>query len=228
MRMTNQTLLSLCSQMDVPTDTDSDADEQIDVLNTLSEQEPSTIKLVRNVLSQVQAEFASWNVAYCHHVLTSFTAPSSWRSRLHPDFRLPSLASITAPPSLSSATYEAPYSAQLVSQEIYSPDGTVVDISSVKLEIIHLSSTLESHPPYESCSPLHRSVFKGDDSDNMAFMPYADDHTFDQVDHARHYDSFSWQDTFDPDCEHDTRSVIVRHDNISQLYSGSGRTRGGV
>ncbi|KAI9572122.1 hypothetical protein HD554DRAFT_2015772 [Boletus coccyginus] len=89
----------------------------------------------------------------------------------------------------------------LVSQEVYSPEGTVVEISSVELEVIRLSLSLEPHPPYESCSPLHRSVFKGDDSDSMDFVPFADDHTFDQTSHAQHYESFSWQNPFDPDLE---------------------------
>ncbi|KAG9316409.1 hypothetical protein JVU11DRAFT_2443 [Chiua virens] len=93
------------------------------------------------------------------------------------------------------------YPSLLVSQEVYSPDGAVIEISSLKLDVIHLSSPLEPHPQYESCSPLHRSVFKGDDSDNMDFVPYADDPTFDQSSHLRHYGSFSWHDVFDPDLE---------------------------
>jgi len=204
--------------MDVPTDTDSDADEQNVVLQTLSEQEISTSELVRRVLAQVQAEFTVWNVAHCRQTLTSFTAASTWQSCLHPDLRLPSLASMTATSSLSrdirTVAPEDNFPLPLVFQEVYSPEGTVVEISSVKLEVIRLSLSLEPHPPYESCSPLHRSVFKGDDSDSMDFVPFADDHTFDQTSHAQHYESFSWQNTLDPDCEHHTRPMIVRQDNI--------------
>lgn len=200
--------------------TDSDStDEENSVLQTLTELETSTSELVQSVLSQVQTEFASWNVTYCRQVLTSLTPSSSWRSCLHPDLRSPGLASMTgnfnslldvrsivseanSPPPLFSLT-----------QEVYSPDGTVIETSSVKLEVIRVSS-MEPHPPYESSSPLHHNVFKGDDSDNMDFIPYADDHTFDQASHTHHYGSFSWQDTFDPDCEHPTRPIIVRHNNI--------------
>ncbi|KAG6378129.1 hypothetical protein JVT61DRAFT_13815 [Boletus reticuloceps] len=183
--------------MDVPADTDSDsADEQNDVLKTLLEPEASTSDLVQSVLSQVQTEFTEWNVAHCHQVLTSFTAPSTWRSRLHPDLPIPN-PSPDARPALQVADFPSP----LVTQEVYASDGAVIEISSVKSDIIYLTSSLEPHPPYESCSPLHRSVFHGDDSDNMNFIPYADDNTFDQDNHTFHYGSFSWQDTFDPDLE---------------------------
>ncbi|KAF8558004.1 SET domain-containing protein [Imleria badia] len=164
-----------------------------------------TSKLVQRIFSQVRTEFTEWNVAHCHQALTSFTASSTWQSCLHPDLRLPSLASIEAIPRSSSdippAAPEASSPAPLVFQEVYSPDGAVIESSSVKLEILHLSSSLEPYPPYESCSPLHRSVFKGDDSDNMDFIPYADDITFDQTSHTCHYGSLSWQDTSDPDLE---------------------------
>ena len=217
------------SAMETPTDTDSDADEQKDVLKTLSEQELSTPELVRSVLSQVQTEFTAWNVAYCHQILTSLAAPSTWRSCLHPDLRLASMdATPRSSSDVPSVSPVANSPAPLVFQELYSPDGVVIESSSMKLEIFHLSSSLEPHPPYESCSPLHRSVFKGDDSDNMDFIPYADDHTFDQTNHTYHYGTFSWQNTFDPDCEHFTRPMIVRHDNILQLCSGSDRARGCV
>lgn len=200
-------------------ETDSDsADEQNDVLQTLSEQEMSTSELVRSVLSQVQTEFTTWNVAYCRQTLSSFTASSNWQSCLHPDLRSPGLASMTATfnssPDARLVVSEANSPSPLLSQQVYSPDGTVIEASSVKLEVIHITSSVEPHPPYESCSPLHRNVFKGDDSDNMDFIPYADDHTFDQTSHTDHYGSFSWQDAFDPDCEHPTRPMIVRHDSI--------------
>ncbi|KAH0827556.1 hypothetical protein J3R83DRAFT_4277 [Lanmaoa asiatica] len=184
---------------------DSDADEQNDVLRTLSEREVSTSELVRRVLSQVQTEFAMWNVAHCRQAFTSFTASSTWQSCLHPDLRSPGLASMAATtnssPDARPAVSEANSPSALVSQQVYSPDGAVIEISSVKLEVIRLTSSVEPHPPYESCSPLHRSVFKGDDSDNMDFIPYEDDHTFDHTSHTHHYESFSWQDAYDPDLQ---------------------------
>ncbi|KAF8844625.1 SET domain-containing protein [Paxillus ammoniavirescens] len=88
-----------------------------------------------------------------------------------------------------------------VSLKTYAPDGAVAGESSTQLEVIHLASPIDPHPPYESCSPLSHSIFNGDDDDNMGFIPYADDPTFDQIDHTHCYESFSWQDDFDPDWE---------------------------
>ncbi|KAF9226518.1 hypothetical protein BS17DRAFT_488268 [Gyrodon lividus] len=45
------------------------------------------------------------------------------------------------------------------------------------------------------------------------FHPIADDLRFDQIDHTYCYESFSWQDDFDPDCERNLFPRIVRHDD---------------
>lgn len=193
-------------------DSDS-AEEQENVLKTLSEREISTSELVQSVLSQVQTEFATWNVAHCREALTSLTASSTWRSCLHPGLRLPVMAAFNSSPDTRPDVSVANSPSLLLCQQVYSPDGGV-ETSSVALEVVHIISSLETHPPYESSSPLHRSVFKGDDSDSMDFIPYADDHTFDQTSHTYHYESFSWQDAFDPDCERRTHLMIVRQDNI--------------
>ncbi|KZT18932.1 SET domain-containing protein [Neolentinus lepideus HHB14362 ss-1] len=54
--------------------------------------------------------------------------------------------------------------------------------------------------PYESNTPSLRNMFHGDDPDNMPFMPFADDPSFDGGEHQRHYKTLSWQNVlFDPD-----------------------------
>ena len=198
------------------TDSDSSAEEQNEVLQSLIEEEVSTSVLVQNILSQVQAEFIVWNAGHCHQTLTSLTAPSNWRSCRHPDFRSPTLVSI--PPTSNSSPEVGcvipEVNSSLLSIQVYSPEGTVIETSSVKIEVIHAISSLEPHPRYESCSPLHRNLFKGDDSDNMDFVPYADDYTFDQTSHMRHYGTLSWKDDYDPDCEYLAHLMIARRDNI--------------
>ncbi|KAI6026383.1 hypothetical protein BKA83DRAFT_27762 [Pisolithus microcarpus] len=84
---------------------------------------------------------------------------------------------------------------------MYSPNGQVVSEVSVSLEVINAEPVLDTHPTYESCSPSLRNTFKGDDDDNMLFIPYADDPSFNQVDHSSWYESFSWQEDFDPDLQ---------------------------
>jgi hypothetical protein len=60
-------------------------------------------------------------------------------------------------------------------------------------------------PSYESCTPSSRTIYVGDDSADMPFIPFADDETFAHLSLINeHYDSFSWQyhEVWDPDREH--------------------------
>ncbi|KAI6032780.1 hypothetical protein F5J12DRAFT_712950 [Pisolithus orientalis] len=84
---------------------------------------------------------------------------------------------------------------------MYSPDRQVLSETSISLEVIDMVPLLDAHPPYESCSPSPRNVFKGDDDDKMVFIPYSDDPSFNQVEHSSWYESFSWQEDFDPDLQ---------------------------
>ncbi|KAJ8596825.1 SET domain-containing protein [Rhizopogon salebrosus TDB-379] len=70
----------------------------------------------------------------------------------------------------------------------------------ISLQVIH-AEAFEPHAPYESYSPIPRNVFKGDDDDRMAFIPFADDATFDHADHMLCYGSLAWQEDYDPDLE---------------------------
>ncbi|KIM53664.1 hypothetical protein SCLCIDRAFT_1157353 [Scleroderma citrinum Foug A] len=83
----------------------------------------------------------------------------------------------------------------------YSPNGEIESETSTPLQVINLIPDLTPHPPYESCAPISRNLFRGDDADAMAFVPYADDPLFNQIDHTLCYGSFSWQEEFDPDLE---------------------------
>ncbi|KAG2158318.1 uncharacterized protein EDB93DRAFT_1296019, partial [Suillus bovinus] len=83
----------------------------------------------------------------------------------------------------------------------YFEDGTPRSTSTISLQVVH-AELLGPHRSYEYCTPISRNVFKGDDDDMMAFIPYADDPTFDHVDHTLLYGSFAWQDDdYDPDLE---------------------------
>ncbi|KAI6044671.1 hypothetical protein EDC04DRAFT_3106071 [Pisolithus marmoratus] len=86
-------------------------------------------------------------------------------------------------------------------QSLYSPDGQVVSEIFIPFQVVDVVAVLDAHPAYESCSPSLRNAFKGDDDDNMVFIPYADDPSFDQLDHSSWYESFSWQEDFDPDLQ---------------------------
>ncbi|OBZ77416.1 Histone-lysine N-methyltransferase EZH1 [Grifola frondosa] len=50
-------------------------------------------------------------------------------------------------------------------------------------------------PPnrYESCTPISCNILHGDDPNDMPFVPFADDPTFDAKEHVLEYKSLSWQ-----------------------------------
>ncbi|KAG1905918.1 uncharacterized protein F5891DRAFT_942630 [Suillus fuscotomentosus] len=89
----------------------------------------------------------------------------------------------------------------MVALTSYSEDGTPRSTSTISLQVVH-AELFEPHKPYEYCTPISRNIFRGDDDDMMPFIPYADDPTFDHVDHTLCYGSFAWQDDdYDPDLE---------------------------
>ncbi|EGN92578.1 hypothetical protein SERLA73DRAFT_117187 [Serpula lacrymans var. lacrymans S7.3] len=73
-------------------------------------------------------------------------------------------------------------------------------ISPITLHVIH-APEVQPHSSYEACAPIQRSVFHGDDSDAMPFMPFADEPEFDAHDYAQFYGSFAWEQDYDPDLE---------------------------
>ncbi|KDQ53748.1 hypothetical protein JAAARDRAFT_161438 [Jaapia argillacea MUCL 33604] len=71
----------------------------------------------------------------------------------------------------------------------------------------------QSHDAYEGSAPLSRNIHVGDDPDNMPFLPFADDPSFDFIDHQTAYKYLSWQDLPDPDLQ-----VIVM-ETIHRLHT---------
>lgn len=158
--------------------------------------------LVLSVLLEVQAEFATWSIPYAEAMLCT---PSFPAVLLEPD---PQLIRVPDPSRFicTSDPEEREQSAQrclshsdpvYIVRRSYSPDGTSGVEKRTELPVVKFTLMLESHPTYDSCAPLARSVFKGDDDDRMPFLPYADDPTFDHVDHSRWYGALGWQD-FNP------------------------------
>lgn len=157
----------------------------------------STADLVRSVLSQVQAEFSVWTWTYSRRALRALSFP------LEP-FDPPNgylKYSVPATDFPKASCHEARTCTVAAMQTTYSPNGEIESETSTPLQVINLIPDLTPHPPYESCAPISRNLFRGDDADAMAFVPYADDPLFNQIDHTLCYGSFSWQEEFDPDRE---------------------------
>lgn len=162
--------------------------------------EPITIpNLVQSVFAEVSEEFCDWKVKYSEHILRSLSLGGGWV----PHATIPIISDsgeIDEDPESDTDTADAEQSQQ-VAVTSYSEDGTLKSTSTISLQVIH-AQAFEPHAPYEYCAPISRNVFKGDDDDRMAFIPFADDETFDHVDHSLFYGSLAWQEDYDPDREY--------------------------
>lgn len=166
----------------------------------------SVPELVLCVFLEVQTEFTKWNHTSCRRDLQSSASPlfprsSSFEYRLSQGSKRPSVSArsidlLNAGGDAQSLAASSTTKARVL-QTLYSTDVTTT--TETLLDTIEIGPPFGPHPPYESCSPLHRNVFKGDDDDNMRFIPYADDPDFDQIDHTLCYEGFLWQEYFDPD-----------------------------
>lgn len=74
---------------------------------------------------------------------------------------------------------------------LYGRSEKYIDLDSVSC--IHLNP-IPPNAAYTSVAYVTRSIFHGDDSDCMAFIPYEDDVNFDSEKHAKAwYSDFAWQ-----------------------------------
>lgn len=71
------------------------------------------------------------------------------------------------------------------------------------IQTFPLSPAVEPYPEYEGWTPTNRSIFRGDDSDPMQFLPFADEPAFDQHAYSDFFKAFAWQgsEQMDADCE---------------------------
>lgn len=172
-----------------------------------------THKLVQTAFAEVLAEFSGWKVKYCNHFIRSLSHVTQ-SSRVHiPDddrtaFHL--IGKASGGPDRDTE--------RVVAVTSYSEDGTSRSTLMTSLQVVH-TELLEPHKSYEYCTPISRNIFRGDDDDMMPFIPYADDPTFDHVDHTLCYGSFAWQDDYDPDLEVISLEAAYRlHTVHSLLY----------
>ncbi|KAJ6562723.1 hypothetical protein DFH09DRAFT_1478716 [Mycena vulgaris] len=87
----------------------------------------------------------------------------------------------------------------------------------VPLEVTRLEAPFHALPAHEYCTPISRNVFQGDDPHDLAFLPFADDPTFDHAKYLEEYDSVSWlESVLDPDVE------VVVVETVRRLHKDHG------
>ncbi|KAG1779291.1 hypothetical protein EV702DRAFT_95273 [Suillus placidus] len=70
----------------------------------------------------------------------------------------------------------------------------------LEMEEISVDPTFEAHPPYESCPPINQSV-RLKVREAVDFIPYGDEENFPVMEYLDQFQSFAWEEDFDPDSE---------------------------
>ena len=95
-----------------------------------------------------------------------------------------------------------------------------------------LPPAVEPYPEYESWTPTNRSIFRGDDSDDMQFLPFADEPGFDKQAYVKFFKTLAWQggEQMDADCESPLSSPPFVHlfHELWLDYSRTDCARGGA
>ncbi|KIM78185.1 hypothetical protein PILCRDRAFT_824654 [Piloderma croceum F 1598] len=175
--------------------------------------------VVRFVFHSVWEDFYDWEATHCQSAIKSLGL-SLYAPHASDVITLPRTRSrnrhrtniIPAPPKpLFPATDQSNISCLDYTQEDYPVAARPV------VEVINVPK-MSAPPVYESVTPATRSIHHGDDDDSMAFVPYADEPTFDALDHTLNYGSFSWQDKFcDPDIELIVMETALRLESQHQV-----------
>ncbi|KAG2039208.1 hypothetical protein BDR03DRAFT_860440 [Suillus americanus] len=71
----------------------------------------------------------------------------------------------------------------------------------LEMEEIFVDPTFKAHPPYESCPPINQSIQRRGLREMAAFIPYGDEEGFPVMEYLDQFQSFAWEEDFDPDSE---------------------------
>ncbi|KII91368.1 hypothetical protein PLICRDRAFT_51533 [Plicaturopsis crispa FD-325 SS-3] len=152
-----------------------------------------TKHLVESVFRAVWNEFYAWEDAYCR---TAVAAHARKRGAARTSTACtPSFVHSDVGVLIEDAT-------DIIDTRYYSEEGVLEGSARIPVHTLELDG-FTPHAPYEFCTPSSRNILVGDDSDDMNFIPYADDPKFDIATLNSHYESFSWQKRHDsgPDLE---------------------------
>jgi hypothetical protein len=162
-----------------------------------------TISLVLSVYQTTWNEFYLWEQDYSRQTLHSL-------ARMPP----PSQCSTREQTGNRSSNHEYSDTVTTGTDENTEPKSfTVLDYahgdidspveSTLSVESINVVPQLEPCPPYEMCTPARRNIHVGDDFEEMPFLPFADDPSFDpsSLIDLDEFKVFEWQlPGRDPDC----------------------------
>ncbi|OCH87565.1 SET domain-containing protein [Obba rivulosa] len=164
-----------------------------------------TTQIVRATYREVWREFYKWEQEDSRRALASLPAQraSERVGRAAPShLRVPSAnpadwERAAARPDVGgvSAVADASFTLEVHS---FGADGAPT-VETLVPTVYQVTDALGACPPYESCAPIDVNIFHGDDPEEMAFVPMADDDTFPRGAFLEQHESLAWQaPRFDP------------------------------
>ena len=144
--------------------------------------------LVLEVFTRVWGEFGVADVDYCEAAIGSLAATSVAED----DILTTEYESAVAPshdihPSISRSSN--------VNKSIPEPSKprTPRVYPETDIPALALPQAVEPYPEYESWAPTNRSIFRGDDSNDLQFLPFADEPDFDKKAYRNFFKTLAWQ-----------------------------------
>ncbi|KAF9787944.1 hypothetical protein BJ322DRAFT_1180497 [Thelephora terrestris] len=144
--------------------------------------------LVLEVFSRVWEEFNAADTEYCETTIGSLAAPSVAQDTTR----------VVKSESTAALLRDMKHLGSRASRVGISTSGSsILHIPRVcretNVQTFILPPAVEPCTQYESWTPTNRSIFRGDDSDDMQFLPFADEHAFNKKAYGKFFKTLAWQ-----------------------------------
>ena len=160
--------------------------------------------LVLEVLARAWEEFSAADTEFCETTIGSLAAISVAEDN-----------ALSAKPGTAAALphdviHSNPHAS---SAGTSTSDPSKPHIPSVRMETdiptLILPPTVAPYPEYESWTPTNRSIFRGDDSNDMQFLPFADEPAFDKGTYRKFFKTLAWQGGEQMDADRESLSCSL-------------------
>lgn len=169
--------------------------------------------LVLDVFARVWEEFNVADTEFCEATIGSLAAASMAEDNT---LVIKSESSTALPGDMGSRVSS-------IAASISSPSKPYIPrvCCETDIPVLKLPPAVEHYPEYESWAPTNRSIFRGDDSDDMQFLPFADEPAFDKPAYGSFFKTLAWQGSgkIDADCESPPRMTFASFSELLSDYS---------
>ncbi|KAJ7031480.1 SET domain-containing protein [Mycena alexandri] len=159
-------------------------------------------QIVETVFKEVHDEFRAWKQDYASWALLAVARPPYAIDRVSiPGNPAPSSSASEKTPPPSSPV-DTPRSSAGAAEYIEIWDADTGTTKRVEMRVISVQDVFPAPPAHEYCTPATRNIFQGDDSNDLPFIPFADDPNFDHARYFKEFKTFGWERPVpDPDVE---------------------------